>query len=138
MLRRATCRLRMQSQAVKGSLSTLQDPRHTWQACSSPASFSGLQEGHWLLTLRATDAAGLTRQSRRVIPLSGHAASKMPTSCYRMHACQSRRKANSLLGVQRMLVRFTHASSAPKVVQRTCLCLLTRCGLSGQRLQTPL
>ena len=77
---------------MKGSLSTLQDPGHTWQACSSPASFSGLQEGHWLLTLRATDAAGLTRQSRRVLPLSCHAAFKMPASCYCMHACQSRRR----------------------------------------------
>ena len=64
MLLCGTCRLRPQSQAAKGSLSTAQDPGYTWRACSSPASFSGLQEGHWLLTLRATDAAGLTRQSR--------------------------------------------------------------------------
>ena len=63
---------------MKGSLSAVQDPGHTWRACSSPASFSGLQEGHWLLTLRATDAAGLTRQSRRVLPLSGHLALQMP------------------------------------------------------------
>ena len=63
---------------MKGSLSAVQDPGLTWRACSSPASFSGLQEGHWLLTLRATDAAGLTRQSRRVLPLSGHLALQMP------------------------------------------------------------
>lgn len=116
---------------MKGSLSTLQDPGHTWQACSSPASFSGLQEGHWLLTLRATDAAGLTRQSRRVLPLSCHAAFKMPASCYCMHACQSRRKATSLLGIRHVLVRSMHASSAPKVVQRAGLRLPTRCALSG-------
>ena len=57
-------RLRPQSQAVIGSSSDVQDAQYSWSACSSPASFSGLREGHWLLTLQATDAAGLTRQSR--------------------------------------------------------------------------
>lgn len=58
------CRLRPQSQAVRGSLSDVQDPRYVWRSCSSPVSYSGLPEGRWLLTLRASDFAGLTRQSR--------------------------------------------------------------------------
>ena len=119
MLRRAACRLRPQSQAAKGSLSALQDPGHTWRACSSPASFSGLQEGHWLLTLRATDAAGLTRQSRRVLPCQAmqlqrcqpHFAACIPVSpgaevplCQVFSACSC---------VQACIIS--------KVVQRACL-----------------
>ena len=57
-------RLRPHSQAVQGSVSDAQDVKYSWHACSSPASFSGLQEGHWLLTLQATNAAGLSRKSR--------------------------------------------------------------------------
>ena len=41
--------------------------RSGWEPCVSPATFSGLEEGKWGLTLRATDRAGLVRTTRRVL-----------------------------------------------------------------------
>ncbi|KAK9815878.1 hypothetical protein WJX72_011193 [[Myrmecia] bisecta] len=39
------------------------DPKFDWQNCTSPAAYSGLGEGRWELSVRATDMAANTRDT---------------------------------------------------------------------------
>lgn len=57
-----TCRFRPLS-LVSPSPSNESLPAYGWALCTSPATFSGLAEGRWGLTLRATDNAGLSNET---------------------------------------------------------------------------
>lgn len=58
-------RLRLVQAGGSGN-QTAAAPPDEYKNCTSPAQFSGLQEGKWGLMLRATDGAGLISESRHV------------------------------------------------------------------------